>query len=744
MAMVYPMQSDEIDRRQKLLSSHIETWGPKVTGEGWSQLSMDSSEMGDLASPFDDIGFLAGGPGPAMDPTPPNPKRSTEKTKNIGETSHDQAKASLGKFLDTTQSDEPKPFEEQSRMSSTLSQRGDRRRLDKTLSTRHQFQDEEASIALSVALAGGDKTKGNSRNLFDFSKQSLGLSALGSSKGKGKAIEGSRTSNSFDASKSTTSKSTSKGHESSKSSYGFGTSRTNEGSRKLGSKFSSMMRSKQESNKLSKSEERVCALENENLELNKEVNKLQAKMEELADLVTTQTILNDWRTTEELASLTTELWQYRSMAILANLQLDRMEAKIASQDRLIEAKERSICNLETVRSQQEKRIGYLEMQCLQNGIVIAEDGSIAPVRLVDEEAPLKSDEDYDRSEDDNDGSFASFQDDVPFNSHDAPFNIHYTPQRADPMIRSNRSEDSRKEKDLGRSTRSESSLSMGLSDFSGHSHSEQDPTKLDSWRDLDMASKHNEKKKTTKVVPLETFLSNDRPKKHCIETGTWDPSKMLDFANNSPRDVGVAPPPPPPPPRADHIRSAPSPATRKSIDATVVSRSSRSKSPGTRRRLKATKAESDPDTQIVPMRRSNSPRTRRKLKDPVATSTGSNHDGSLADMGKGSRRKLRVQKSDMGPSSSHSLGRSSAHRRRQRKDSEFDRQTVSTALEKALGASLNVLDMEVQDDFVFMTAPSGTGSSFQPMKKDLGSVMVRSKASKDADEGLDLDDVFRD
>lgn len=734
MAMVYPMQSDEIERRQKLLSSHIEPWsGQKVTGDGWSQLSMDSSEMGDIASPFDDIGFLAGGPGPAMDPVPP--KRATDKTKKISDLPSITPKPSLGKFLDTKRPDEQVSLEEATRMSN-LSQRGDRRRLDKTLSTRHQFQDEEASLALSVALAGGDKTKTTTtRNLFDFSKQSLGLSVLGSSKGKGKAAEYSK--NSFDASKSATTKSTMKSHESSKSSFGFGTSRSSaEGSRKLGSKFSSMMRSKNESNKLSKSEERVCTLEAENLELTREVKKLQAKMEEMANLVAMQTMLKDWRTTEELAASTTELWQYKSLAILADLQLDRMEAKIVAQDRLIEAKERSICNLESVRSKQEMRIGYLEMQCLQNGIEIAEDGDMAPAKLIEEEVPLKSDDDDDDlCDDDHESSFASFQDDGFCHTHDAPFNIHYTPQRADPMTRSNRSDDSRKEKDLGRSTRSESSSSMCLSDLSGHSLAEEDGGKP-------MSLQHIGKKKA-KAVPLEKFLSNDVPKQHCFETGTWDPTKALDFANNSPRDVGVIPPPPPPLPTADHIRSAPSPSNRKSVDGTVVSRSSRSKSPGTRRRLKGTKVDSDTDSQARMVRRSNSPRARRKLKDPASGTTCSNLDGSMTDLGKNSRRKLRSHKSDMGPSSTHSLGRGSAHRRRQRKESEFDRQTVSTALEKALGASLNVLDMD--DDLLDMKVLSGIESSFKARKHQEGSMMVRSKASLDEhDEGLDLDDVFRD
>lgn len=111
----------------------------------------------------------------------------------------------------------------------------------------------------------------------------------------------------------------------------------------------------------------------------------------------------------------------------------------------------------------------------------------------------------------------------------------------------------------------------------------------------------------------------------------------------------------------------------------------------------------------------------------------------------GQRRKVKTInakeiKLDSLSSSTHSLGRGSAHRRRlQRKENGFDRRAVSSALDKALGSSLNFLDID--GDFRHMTAPAGAVSKLE------SSFLVRSKASQvgpSEDEGLDLDDVFRD
>lgn len=781
--MLYTLQSEEASIRSgdKSLSRHIETWGPRtksyVGGDGWSQLSYDSSELGNVASPFDDIGFLAGGTG-GMD-------TATKSTMNLNATTEqptDPATPSLGAFLETTKSDGLQAIEEQPPMQQDVSRRTSRR-LDKTISKREHFQDEEASLALSAAMAGGDKTKGT-RNLFEFSKASLGLSVLSGPKPRPKNNEDSKSL--FGASKSSVTKPKGKGHDSSRSSFGFGASRNSEGSRTIGSKFSSMMRSKNDNNdKLMKSEERVTMLESENQQLAKENNLLQAKLAEMADLVEKQNAVKDWRNIEELANSTAEMWKYRSMFVLANLEVEQLKSQLASYEHLVEAKERSICNLEDVRNKQEKRIGYLEVQCLQNGVDIAEEGSVAPIKLI-EEAPLKGDDD---DTGDNENSFASFQDD-----DDVPFRIDYSPAQLEKLIKAKRSRDEDNDH-LGKSHRSESSNSIGVSDLSGHDeHSEGSPdepeTKQNSWlaptggeapRSSSVKVKVRSNDVNANGVALENYLAAAEPRQHCLETGTWDPTKMLDFEMTSPRDVGVIPPPPPPPPSADHVHSAPAPSSRKSAPgaSTVVSRSTRSKSPGMRRRLKDPRGENDPLGSVTVKveqgaRRSKSPGTRRRLKDPAAaaastTATNLGASSSSLTMGSGHRRKLKAaasfnkemdrtslshgdkarRKRDTGldAGSTHSLGRGSAHRRRQRKESEFDRQTVSTALENALGRSLNVLDMD--DDFLHLIAPPGASVSKPVLSnKDLdASVLVRSKASKEDDIGfadLDLDAIFKE
>jgi hypothetical protein len=754
--MLFPPQSQEtLDKRDKLLSSHLQTYEQQKSkvGSGWSQLSMGSSEMGNLASPFDDIGFLAGAPSADMDPA------RTEV--NNGEKSSDPVKPALGKFLATAgEGQQQRP---------TLSRRGSTR-LQKTFSKQNQVEGDDVSLALSAAVGGrtvdGGLERANaSRNLFNFSKDSVGLSALDPPKGRGKSVEESKSS--FGTSKSSISKNRSRGHDS-KSSFGLlGASRSSDGStggRKIGSKFSSMMHFKNnertKSNESSRmSEEKISTLEAGNLELSKENKLLQAKFKEMEQALEKQKAMKEWRSIEELASTTVELWQYKSLAILADLELDRMEEVLGAYEHLVESKERSICNLEAVRNKQEKRIGYLEVQCLQNGVDITEEGDKTPDEP-EEHDPLKGDDD---TTCDNENSFASFGDNVPL-----PFNVDYSPA-PDKLGRSNRSENSKakdKERDqLGRSNRSESSCSMGLSDLSAHSDtSDSKPsTKPSSWLTLDMAPGEQQTPSSpafkiripntgtrSNGAPLEKYLtasSHETKKDQCLETGTWDPSNMIDFAADSPLDVGVTPPPPPPPDH--HIRSDPAPESRKKAAGPVISRSARSKSPGTRRRLKGTKGESDAANKLDASRRSKSPRTRRKLKDPNAAPSSSTmaNSASSASLSKmsGHRRKLKTSSSskdtkrDSLSNSTHSLGRGSAHRRRQRKENGFDRQTVSTALEKALGSSLNVLDMD--DDFLHMTIPAGEASKFN------SSFLVRSKASRDepvGDEGLDLDDVFRD
>ena len=773
--MLHAMQAEESTFRNadKLLSRHLENLDPRKSHEyvptgGWSQLSYDSSELGHVASPFDDIGFLATGGG-GSDGTNPLLKN------NKNAPTLEAAKPTLGAFLEAPRSEGGQGPEGQLQMQPSVDT-GVSRRLDKTISKREHFQEEEASLALSAAMAGNDKARGG-RHFFDFSKNSIGLSVLSGPTTTSKAVEDSKSM--FGASKSTESSKTKGkgGLESSKSSFGFGASRSSDGPRTIGSKFSSMMRSKNDV-KLLKSEERIVELEAENQATTNENKLLQAKLSEIAEVVEKQNFMKDWRTVEELAAMTTEMWNYRSLALSQDLEIEKLETKLQAYERLVGAKERSLCNLENVRHKQEKRLGYLEMQCLQNGIEIAEEGSVAPIKLIEE--ALRKGSNHDASYYDGDHSFASFQDD------DIHFKIDHV--QIEELIKSKASKEKAKEKDLGRSFRSEGSNSMGLSDLSGHSlATPEPPTKPNTWLTLDMGPGDGGGEEpvspTSKVnangLGLEKYLSSHETKP-CVETGTWDPTKLLDFSEVSPRDVGVLPPPPPP--TVECIRSAPAPASRKSaVAGTVVSRSTRSKSTGTRRKLKEPRGDVDPLTESDrPARRSKSPGTRRRLKDPMiassSTASGNAASSSSLSMASGHRRRLRASNSfqtdrscgsssrgdlskparrkrdsALDPGSSHSLGRGSAHRRRLRKESEFDRQAVSTALENALGASAHVLDMD--DDFLHLIAPSETTTTTATITKTMykskpESFLVRSKASKVGtmkhDEGLDLDDVFKD
>jgi flagellin-like hook-associated protein FlgL len=708
--------------------------------------------MEKIASPFDDIGFLAGGPAADADPVPPPKSQgkkelATSKQRPISSprpTNSAPAKnPPLGAFLEKAGAESLRMTNDNK---STLSRRSSGR-LEKTLSTRDMFTDEEASLALLVALGkkdpnedsqvNGEKSKPG-RSGFDFSKASLGLSALGGSKAKGnedsKGNSGASRS-AFFTSKSALSANKSKPIDASKSSFSgvFGSSRSsaNEAPVKQskGSKFSIMMRKEKNCKKPEMTEERVVSLGAENVELSKENNLLRAKLEELDGIVGNQRVMREWTSIEELANVTTEMWQHQSLALLADAHIDKLEAKLGAFQRLIDAKERSINNLEKIRNKQEQRIVYLEVQCLQNGVVIS-DGEHGAVREeITRPALLKS----------NNG----VPDDASFHEDDLPTNIG-------PLCRSNRSRSSSRgskasaiteREGRGRHESSESNLSTGMSDLSNASEREEDPVpaKPDSWGDL-LLHVH----KTPKL--LDSFLVATATKgKPCLETGTWDPTKNLEFFENSNSPRGVGTHSPPAPPEYD-INTPPAPLSGK-----VLSQSTRSKSPGRRRRLKSTKSESFEGSGRDTARPLATGSKRMIKKEPSPSANGLHptvkrcaSSNSITMRRTGKSGKSNAKWADpLGSNSTHSLG----NRRRLRKqEADVDRQTVSSALDKALGSSeieLNDMDKNLLNFPTQMTRPRRSLS-------DGGASRLRNSPRKaqEADEDDDgfglLDAVFQD
>lgn len=791
-----------LDKSNGVLSQHIDAWGEaerKGGEEGWSQLSYDSSEMEKFSSPFGDIGFLAGDPvassvDPAVSaPRSLHPKKQEVKPKQDMNQKPDKNKlnakqrptrgATLGTFLEKAQDADEARVSPPRDCKSTQS-RLSAGRLEKSISTRNMFKDEDASLGLSVALGRKDRSSeplhqlpdeqgtNPTRNAFDFSMASFGISVLGASKTKSSRQEGEDTK---ERSSRTFFFSTTDG--SSRNSFGvFGSSsKTNAGekSSKLskGSKFSIMMRKDKNEKKVERSEEIILNLETQKDELRKENNMLHAKLDELKEAVAKDQAMREWMSFQQLADVTTEMWQYQTLALLADVHMDKLEARLVAFQKLVDAKERSITNLEKIRNKQEQRIGYLEIQCLQNGVDISEDeGVISSDEYLPRKLPREPRKTAHYSDDDE--SLATFRDD------ELPFNVGYSPARLDTMARSSRSSSGGSNADriepspnnIEKSERSESNYSAGMSDLSDESEMEDEPApvKPDSWAELKLPIGSAHKSPSSSEVLGSYLVATADKSKPCLETGTWDPTKELDFdheTSSSPRGVG-GPPPPLPGPSQHTSKSAPAPSTRTKL---IQSRSMRSKSPGTRRRLKGTKPECiDVSGHSKP--RSKSPGTRRKVKadngsNALSLATlkrcqSSNSVTSrrkLKPRGKSSSRKLKPE-DPLASSSTHSLG----NRRRLRKEQEFDRQTVSTALEKALGASVNTLE-DMDDNLLQYLNPlkkppqrsySDGANCFMHVGEALSSDQQRGAIKKGAvpsmadeaeDVGLDLlDAVFQD
>lgn len=673
------------------LSSHIETWGPGERSSGpqsYCQFSLDSSELKNVASPFDDIGYLAGQTSAGKIDT----SDRTEAEPADDPADETKPPSSLGNFLQSNESNtDGNPHR-------VMGRRG---RLEKTISKRNQFHEEEASLALSAALKPDLGSKGQgSRNLFEFSKNSLGLSALVPSKAKKGGFDASKES-SLGTSKTVSTRSSSRNSSKrttgsdSKSSFGLsvlGSSKKSEGSRSFGSKFSIRKRSKSDANKLADQDEEVKALRSVNAELTGENNKLQAKLEEISSVVEKQSYIKGWKSIEELANTTTEMHEYKTLCELAELEIEKLHSKLTAYQHLIDAKERSLCNLEKVRNMQEKRIGYLEVKCLQNGVDIDEN-----VISDFEEASLKGERKDDIANNDSLPSFASFSDHGPLDMDE--------PMKA----RSSHSLDHSIDLSKAVSEVSKQSVASTASSIPD--------AKPDSWlaMDLDAPNKKSVEalgvaKKTKGIVrrrdsmvspqlaSLGKFLTTNAPdesdKGDNDLTDTWAPKTLIfDNAQGSkPTEAKIhgdedMPPPPP----MDRANSAPHPTNRKS-----AGKKTRSKSPGKRRRVKdaiskSAKASNPPEEEDpIPsgsrssrnkspsnrqMLRSKSPGTRRRVRESFSAQNLSTMHNSLHN----GRRKSRtdLDRRQVG------LDRGSAHRRRAR-NNDSDKKAVSNALNKAL------------------------------------------------------------
>jgi hypothetical protein len=145
------------------------------------------------------------------------------------------------------------------------------------------------------------------------------------------------------------------------------------GSLTIGLKISKILRSKKAEKKQHEKgkEDFNGRLKAENTELTKENQTLQAKLVKMSASLGRLAAGKQWLSVEELANVTTEMCQAKTLQVQANQQIQQLR-------NLAEAKERSICNLESVRNTQERQIAYLQVKCLENGIDLCEEDAPYP------------------------------------------------------------------------------------------------------------------------------------------------------------------------------------------------------------------------------------------------------------------------------------------------------------------------------------------------------------------------------
>jgi hypothetical protein len=291
--------------------------------EEWHQPSTELYP--DLKSPFDDIGYLSssgisGGTGTfKMDNIDSDSKSKNQEVPSLGIILLRSSSRKWGMASDHLQ--------HEASVSKTLPRRD---RLQKTLSTKRVGVQEEAAEWCISYPAPPEKGKG------------------GHQKSKKKA------SDTVDSQK----------NDMDDKSVGLLT---------IGLKISKILRSKKAEKKQHEKgqEDFNGRLKAENTELAKENQTLQAKLVKMSASLGRLAAGKQWLSVEELANVTTEMCQAKTLQVQANQQIQQLR-------NLAEAKERSICNLESVRNTQERQIAYLQVKCLENGIDLCEEDAPNP------------------------------------------------------------------------------------------------------------------------------------------------------------------------------------------------------------------------------------------------------------------------------------------------------------------------------------------------------------------------------
>lgn len=329
-------QSPEGISGRNLLSENDTTRAKRTDnfadGDGWSQISVDSSDVRNAVSPFDDIGFLAKGGAPGKSfkikesTHQPVDKASHDTQGNAG----DNKGPSLHDFLANKAATEPTQQAQHEKKKDTgagmlrksYSKRGDLGNIN-----------DEESIGIST-IASKMTMFGKGKRMFETSKGSLTLSVLGANR----------------------SKSISKSSKGNKS----GSSDPSAHSKNSISAFGSSMFSRDSSKSKERMREMIEQLEGANKSLLLENEELCSKVAELSMNLERISHIPFWMSMGELAEVTTELCRFQALYANNMRTCEQQQKQIERSRNAMDENSKRIQELEDANKLKDERIAYLE------------------------------------------------------------------------------------------------------------------------------------------------------------------------------------------------------------------------------------------------------------------------------------------------------------------------------------------------------------------------------------------------
>ena len=510
-------------------------------------LSINSNEIHNAESPFDDIGYLNGHTG--TDNT-----GSLHMRKEEAEEEGACTKGSLAIFFGTNET-----IKEVDEELEIAARRGSFRLEKSVCGSQDDFktiennkESDEVSLGLSVLQKPTEpKAKGASRNWFDMSRSSLaslgGISALIPPRKDTR----SRLVN-YDASMAQSlnqSDTGPLGKSKQWNSHGDNAMNISLGLSKSSFGFTSSNKKKEQNTK-------IFNLEAENKNACKDNKHLQAQVKEMKDRIARLEVICKWQSFTELAHVTTEMCQAKSVGDVAGKELLEAQTQLDSMKKKVDEQAELITDLVREKHSRSHRLIFLELLCLKHGIDTSEGTMVIKDSIITKISSSTLETNTSMRE----------EIDLPSNAKDIDFDEETSINSEDDEEATLKDENTEHSIMFG-------SFNSGLSKMSG------DTTIVSSSRVSRKAPLDPDQTTTTTTAAdiLGNSFSNISQRKSPTST-------LL----NHPKDTFASAAAPPAPP-ALKVSSCPIPSSRKKLGQTPRRKyrsKSRSKSPGTRHKFK--------------------------------------------------------------------------------------------------------------------------------------------------------------